>query len=142
MAESDRTTKGLGQVYSKEVTDLRPEQIEFQPVFVKRDDVPPFSLLPGITMQSVAGARIMLTWVTIEPNQTVPQHQHPQEQAGTVLEGILSLTILGETHELKPGDAYTIPPNLPHSAFSKEGCKVLDVFSPSRDDFLPYAVRG
>jgi quercetin dioxygenase-like cupin family protein len=142
MSADDRTTKGASSVYSTEVTELRPEQIEFQPVFVNQKDVPPFSLLPGITMQSVAGVRIMLTWVTIDPGQIVPQHQHPQEQAGVVLEGVLSLTMLGETHELKSGDAYTIPPNLPHSAESKDGCKVLDAFSPSRDDFLPYAVRG
>lgn len=142
MSADDRTTKGASPVYSTDITELRPEQMEFQPVFVNQKDVPPFSLLPGITMQSVAGVRIMLTWVTIDPGQIVPQHQHPQEQAGVVLEGVLSLTMLGETHELKSGDAYTIPPNLPHSAESRDWCKVLDVFSPSRDDFLPYAVRG
>ncbi|MFL5759315.1 MAG: cupin domain-containing protein [Thermomicrobiales bacterium] len=138
----DRTKHGSSSVYAKDVRELKPEQIEFQPVFVNQRDVPPFSLLPGVTMQSIAGVRIMLTWVTIDPGQTVPQHQHPQEQAGVVLEGVLSLTMLGETHELKAGDAYTIPPDLPHSASSKDGCKVLDVFSPARDDFLPYAVRG
>jgi quercetin dioxygenase-like cupin family protein len=141
MPKKDHVKKAASSVYSGKVTELRAEQVEFQPVFVNQKDVPPFSLVPGITMQSVAGVRIMLTWVTIDPGQTVPQHQHPQEQAGVVLEGILSLTMLGQTHDLKVGDAYTIPPNLPHSATSKDGCKVLDVFSPSRDDFLPYAVR-
>jgi quercetin dioxygenase-like cupin family protein len=139
MATDDRTNLDPSSVYSATVTP--PDQLDFQPLFTNVDKVPPYSLLPGITMQSVAGNRIMMTWVTIEPNAVVPEHQHPQEQTGTVLDGVLTLDIGGESHDLGPGDIYTIPPNMPHSAISRDGCKVLDVFSPAREDFLPYAVR-
>jgi quercetin dioxygenase-like cupin family protein len=135
VATEDRTDS----IYSAGITP--PAQLDFQPVFTRIDQVPPYSLVNGITMQSVAGNRIMMTWVTIAPNAVVPEHQHPQEQTGTVLEGVLTLVMAGESHDLGPGAIYTIPPNLPHSASSRDGCRVLDVFSPVREDFLPYAVR-
>jgi quercetin dioxygenase-like cupin family protein len=139
MGTDDRTNSEASSIYTSNVT--QPDQLDFQPVFTNVDKLPPYSLLPGITMQSVAGKKIMMTWVTIEPNATVPEHQHPQEQSGVVLEGVLTLHIGGQSHDLGHGDIYTIPPNMSHSAVSKDGCKVLDIFSPAREDFLPYAVH-
>ena len=53
-----------------------------------------------------------------------------------MLEGALEMTIGDETRLLRPGDAYTIPPNLPHDARTHaEGCVVLDVFTPPREDY-------
>jgi quercetin dioxygenase-like cupin family protein len=139
MATDDRMNLEPSSVYKSEITT--PQQLEFEPVYTSIDKVPPYSLLSGITMQSVAGNRIMMTWVTIEPNAVVPTHQHPHEQSGTVLEGIMTLTLGDKTYDVHPGDIYTIPPNLPHSAISKDGCRVLDIFSPAREDFLEYAVQ-
>ena len=78
----------------------------------------------------------MLVWVTIAPNTDYPYHQHPHEQAGTMVEGELELSMAGETRLLKPGDCYAIPPFLPHRARTLEkGCVVLDVFTPIREDY-------
>ncbi|MGH2531042.1 MAG: cupin domain-containing protein [Thermomicrobiales bacterium] len=124
-------------VFARPVTEPATEDLAFQPVWARKDDLPTFAPITGLYMQSMTGGRIMVNWVTIEPNQAVPRHQHPHEQAGVMLEGTLALTIGDETRTLRPGDAYAIPPDLPHNAVAgDEGCVVLDIFSPPRDDYI------
>jgi quercetin dioxygenase-like cupin family protein len=93
-------------------------------------------------MWPTAGERIMLNFVRLEPGVIVPMHHHPHEQAGTVLEGSIVLTIEGETRELGPGDAYVAPANARHGATTPNGCLVVDVFSPPREDYLISANAG
>lgn len=123
--------------FARQVAEPSPDQLAFQPVWTRKDDLPGFSPVAGLVMQSVTGGKLMANWVTIEPHQIVPRHQHPHEQLGVMLEGALELTIGDETRLLRPGDAYAIPPDLPHSAATHaEGCVVLDVFTPPREDYL------
>ncbi len=116
------------------------KQPTFEPRFYKLDDVKPFFPLEGFAMQSITGGDMMANWVRIEPNKVMPAHQHPQEQLGVMLEGHLELTIGDETRMLAPGDAYTIPGDVPHHARTAEdGCLVLDIFSPPREDYARMA---
>ena len=109
----------------------------FAPSWARLADQPGFSPIPGITMRPLAGGHIMLNRVEIDPNVEVPRHNHVHEQAGLVLEGVLHLTIGDETRSLRPGDAYTCPPDLPHRAVAgPDGCVVLDVFCPPREDYV------
>jgi|SRR5579884_3892324 len=126
---------GADSPFTRSVSEPSAE-LDFPPVWASKDELTSFSPLPGFLMQSVTGGRLMANWVTIEPNQVMPLHQHPHEQLGVMLEGALELTMAGETRLLRPGDAYAIPPNLPHSAVTyDEGCVVLDVFTPPREDY-------
>lgn len=97
--------------------------------------MPSLAPLPGVTMWPTTGERIMLNFVRLEPGAIVPMHHHHHEQARTVLEGSIVLTIEGETRELGPGDAYIAPANARHGATSPNGCLVVDVFSPPREDY-------
>ena len=93
-------------------------------------------LVPGVTLQTVWGERIMLSRVDISPGAEVPLHDHPHEQAGTLLEGVLEMTIGDETRELRPGDSYVIPGGVEHSARAIDGrVIVLDIFSPPREEY-------
>jgi quercetin dioxygenase-like cupin family protein len=124
-------------VFARSVTEPNAAELAFAPVWTNKDKLAKFSPVRGLFMQAMTGGRIMVNWVTIEPHQVVPRHQHPHEQAGVMLEGTLELTIGGETRTLRPGDAYAIPPNLPHNAVTGEdGCVVLDIFSPPREDYV------
>lgn len=129
------TTEGDTHL-TRGASDPAAEAISFTPTWTSKDEISGFSPLPGIVMQSVIGGNLMANWVTIEPNREVPRHQHPHEQLGIMLEGELELTLGEETRLLRPGDAYTIPPNLPHGARTgNAGCVVLDIFTPPRDDY-------
>lgn len=124
-----------------EELEIDTETLEFQPAFYKIDQLPSFSPAEGITMRVMTGGRMMANWVRIEPGRSVPTHAHPHEQIGLVLEGSIDLTLGNETRTLRPGDAYTIPGNLPHSAVAgPEGCLVLDIFSPPREEYAAAAM--
>lgn len=138
MANEDRR-----QTYIERGVASQPAagSLAFTPSWTSRAEAPGFSPLPGVTMQPVTGGRIMFSWVTIEPESEVPLHQHPHEQVGFILDGELELTVGDETRRLRTGDAYTIPPELPHAARTgATGCLLVDIFSPPREDYLA-AVR-
>ena len=118
--------------------DAESDGAAFQPGWFSRGELPAFSPLVGFTMRSVTGGRLMANWVTIEPHREMPRHQHPHEQLGIMLDGAMELTIGDETRTIRAGDAYTIPPNLPHHARTgADGCVVLDIFTPPREDYAP-----
>ena len=64
----------------------------------------------------------------------MPEHAHPHEQMFTLLEGEFELTISGEARIQKPGAVAVIAPNAPHSGRAITACRIIDVFSPVRED--------
>jgi quercetin dioxygenase-like cupin family protein len=109
----------------------------FTPARVTLSEQPVFSGFPGISMQALSGANLMLNRVVLAPGAVVPEHSHRHEQGGFILDGLLRLTVAGETWDLLPGDAYVMPGDTPHSAtVGPEGCVVLDIFAPPREDYL------
>lgn len=126
----DRTTDAASG------TPTDPTSAAKGPVWFRRDQLPVFAPFPGLAMQTVTGTNVMAIWVAFDPNFEVPSHHHPHEQMGLVLEGHLTITIGDETRVLGPGDAYAIPPNVPHGATTAgDGCAVIDIFSPPRNDY-------
>ena len=50
------------------------------------------------------------------PGSEYPKHRHDKDECLWILKGEISLTIQGETFDLKPGDRLYLPSHLPHSA--------------------------
>ena len=104
--------------------------------FIDWGTVPVQTIAPGVRIRTPFGERLMLSLVEIDEDAVVPPHSHPHEQAGMVLEGVLELAIGGDARTLEAGDAYMIPGNVTHSARAVRGrCRLLDVFSPIREDY-------
>jgi quercetin dioxygenase-like cupin family protein len=62
------------------------------------------------------GYTTLLVEAIIEPGVTVGRHTHPGVESAYVLEGGFELPIQGqETRNMKPGDAFQIPPETPHA---------------------------
>lgn len=120
------------------MVEIQPDAVhEVGPIHVTLSELTTFSGFPGISMQALSGEKIMVNRVVLVPKAVVPEHHHPHEQAGYVLQGLLRLSVAGETWDLLPGDAYVLPGGTPHSATTgSEGCVVLDVFAPPREDYL------
>ena len=103
-------------------------------------DLDCFDPIDGVSMSMLAGARAMMNWVRIEPGATVPTHSHPHEQLGFVLEGTIILRIGDETREIGPSTCYVIPGGVEHEGTGgPNGCVVMDVFAPPREDYLAAA---
>ena len=86
--------------------------------------------------QTFWGDNMLLSLVSIDANSEVPNHTHPHEQAGIVVEGELEMGIGGEVKRLQPGAMSIIPGNIEHYAkCGNAPAKALDVFSPVREEF-------
>jgi quercetin dioxygenase-like cupin family protein len=101
--------------------------------FAPIDGRPTITPSPGVHIQPVPGAQLLLCRVTFEANSEAPVHTHDEEQMGIVLSGSGDFDLDGEVRRVGPGDTYHAPPGVPHGLLSgPEGCVVIDVFSPPR----------
>lgn len=99
------------------------------------NEVTPKTLTPGITGHYVHGEKSTLGLVILQRDSLVPPHQHPQEQITYILEGSLQMVIDGKDCLLEAGMYYVIPSNVVHSAVALTDCRLIDVFSPVREDY-------
>ena len=97
--------------------------------------LPSKELMPGYHGKMVHGNQLTWAFWTVEKGAVVPEHQHPHEQIMHVVEGDFEFTLDGETKICKPGDIVNIPSNLPHSGKAITPCKLMDVFSPVREEY-------
>lgn len=112
----------------------------FEPTFYQVNAIKDVPLLEGISARFVTGSRIMFSFVRLAPGAVMPDHNHPHEQLGYVLEGTMVLNLAGDERTLQPGDAYTIPGGVTHRAVGgPDGCLVLDAFNPPREEYLARA---
>ncbi len=93
-------------------------------------------LLPGVHARTFWGERMLLALVDLDANAVIPEHSHPHEQGGIVIQGEPEFTIAGEVRKLKPGDMYVIPGGVGHSVIvGPQPAQVLDIFSPVREEY-------
>lgn len=105
--------------------------------FLYEGDIEPRELTPGTSIRPMWGEKLMMVIVDIEDGVIIATHSHPHEQAGTVLQGAMELTIDGESRVLRTGDFYLIPGGVRHSAKSIDGpCQALDIFAPPRGEYM------
>jgi quercetin dioxygenase-like cupin family protein len=102
---------------------------------VTLDSIKVREIFPGLRARVVHSDRTSQSWVEVDEGASFPEHHHPHEQVVNVLSGTLDLVVDGQTTRLTPGMAFVIPPNVPHSGRAITACRVLDVFSPVRDDY-------
>ena len=90
----------------------------------------------GISTRIFCGDQSMLSIVTIEPNAKGQIHSHPQEQWGFLIEGSGIRIQGGEEVVIKKGDFWQTPGGIDHGIIGgPEGAKILDIFSPPRDEY-------
>lgn len=104
--------------------------------FSNTSDLAPIKIWNGVVARAVEGTEATFAHIELEPNTTVPEHHHVNEQTGILLSGSMSFTIGGETKEIKPGEMWVIPADVPHSVVSgPEGATLAELFAPPRTDW-------
>lgn len=92
-------------------------------------------IITGYRARFIHGLNMTLAYWEIDAGATLPEHSHPHEQASNILSGEFELTVDGESHLLKPGMGFMIPPDTPHAGRALTACQILDVFQPVREDY-------
>lgn len=112
-------------------------QGEYRKYIIRYADVPAIELVSGIKAHIISGERITLSFASAEPNASLPPHRHENEQMLMVLEGAIDFVIEGKQYHVEKGDVIVLPSNTEHGAyFTEKGARVIDVFSPPRQDFM------
>ena len=96
----------------------------------------PLRIWTGIACRGVAGERMTLGVIELDPGSVVPEHAHENEQLGVCVQGSMRFRIGTETRDVSPGSTWSIPANVPHEVqVGPEGCVVVEVFAPRREDW-------
>ena len=80
--------------------------------------------------------KMMAVEVCFEEGAVGALHKHPHVQISYVLEGSFEATIGDETKVINVGDTYYTAPDVSHGVVCLQKGKLLDVFTPEREDFL------
>jgi quercetin dioxygenase-like cupin family protein len=85
---------------------------------------------PGIFGATVHTPQLTATLYRYGPDSSWEEHQHPQDQITTVLEGVIDFVVDGEAVRLTEGQLATLPGGTPHSAtVPAPGAVSLNVFT-------------
>ena len=102
-----------------------------------KNENPWIQLCPGIKRRTQASGLTMYQMLAhLEAGAVMPEHRHPQEQLVTIVSGRMRLIVAGTPHELAAGDSYYLAGNVPHGVEVLEETRVLDTFSPPRNEYL------
>lgn len=104
-------------------------------MLTRLDEMPEKEILPGLRAKIIHGERMTLVYWNIDKGAPLPEHAHPHEQIVNMLSGEFELLLEGKPVLLREGMVYTIPGNVRHGGRALTDCRVLDAFSPVREDY-------
>ena len=103
---------------------------------VNKNSVKSIEALPGIYRKTlIYNDDMMLCHFFLEENSKVPLHSHKEHQIGYVIKGKLQFFTENGEFMAEEGDSYVFKSNEKHGAKILEDSEVIDVFSPSREDY-------
>ena len=97
-----------------------------------------FAIFPGVAVHAFGGEQVLLCRVTYQPGTTVARHAHAQtEQVMAIVDGEVTVTVEGETRDVKAGDVIVINRGVRHSLFSENGVTLFEALAPVPLDHVP-----
>ena len=105
----------------------------------------PFTTLASLPVKEIFGGTIRghyahldqmtIGEVELAPGILLPMHQHPHEQISYVISGNFEFTVGDKTTILGPGMVALIPGGVVHGGRTITACRVIDIFTPVREDY-------
>lgn len=101
------------------------------------EDTPLEDLGGGIKRKVLAyHESLMVVEVHFEEGAVGAVHSHPHEQITYILEGEFEFNIGGDKKIIARGDTTFKEANIPHGAICLKAGRLLDIFTPYREDFV------
>ncbi|TFL17397.1 cupin domain-containing protein [Jannaschia formosa] len=92
---------------------------------------------PGVTRQVLSDSpELMVVSFDFEDGAEGKLHSHPHVQSTYVERGRFRFHIGGDSFEVGPGDSFVIPSGAVHGCACLAPGRLIDTFTPRRDDFL------
>ena len=99
------------------------------------NNIAPKEIMPGYHGKLIHAENMSIAFWEVAKDAAVPEHSHKNEQLMQVLEGKFEFTLDGVTKLYGPGDLVVIAPYQKHSGRALTPCKLMDVFSPVREEY-------
>lgn len=99
-------------------------------------------MVPGIRAALASGDQLSAALFTLDAGAVVPEHDHPNEEFGQVVDGSLELRFAdrdgGHVVVVGAGEAFILPGGIRHSAVAGAGgCTLLECYAPPRVPAAP-----
>jgi quercetin dioxygenase-like cupin family protein len=103
---------------------------------VKNQDPATFTPEPGMRRQVLANTdQLMLVRHYFDQGWVGARHSHPHHQLVYVISGAIRVDVAGKVFDAHAGDSFIVDGNVEHQASALEPSEVLDVFTPTREDY-------
>lgn len=91
----------------------------------------------GATRQVLAdSAELMVVCFDFQAGGEGLQHNHPHIQSTYVESGRFTFTVDGSSFDVKAGDSFVVSSQAMHGCVCHEAGRLIDTFTPRRDDFF------
>ena len=100
------------------------------------DDIAAEQINPTISRQYITANRVTVARFELKRGAVVPQHAHENEQVSYIISGALKFVFEGRDIVVRGGEVLQIAPHVPHAAEAIEDTLAIDVFSPTRQDWV------
>lgn len=104
-------------------------------IFRQFSDIDTKEIAPGFFSKLIHTDNNTVNFIEVKAGCTVPDHRHVHQQMSFVMDGQFQLTVNGEAQTLDKGMFAVIPANAPHSGLAITDCRLIDIFSPVREDY-------
>jgi quercetin dioxygenase-like cupin family protein len=91
---------------------------------------------PRVGRKAIHGVNTTVARIELKKDATVVQHSHVNEQITMVEQGALKFFFDGHEQIVRAGEVLVIPPHAPHGVEALEDSVVVDIFAPSREDWI------
>ena len=104
-------------------------------MYLEIAQIEPKEIIKGYRGRFINTEKMTMAFWEVEEGAAIQIHNHIHEQTCQVLSGKFQLTVDGVTEVYEPGCVVVIPSIVPHGGVAITACKLLDIFSPVREDY-------
>ena len=109
--------------------------MENQSQFRNFSEIAGKEIAPGFHCKLIHTENNTINFLEVKAGSELKLHNHPHEQSSFITEGEFEMTVNGETKVLTAHDFVVIPGGVVHGGRAITDCKLIDVFSPVREDY-------